>query len=123
MACNIGQDRLRRRALPSGAELFDIAFAHDIAMSLSGPAPPHAAATLHRAPTSLPNSSHCHEAAPVLEHTVDAVLSQPLYIEKEGLPAALLNRLKRLAAFSASSLDHPHVMSRGVMAVEAMGRQ
>ena len=34
-----------------------------------------------------------------LPATVRAVLSQRLYIEKQGLPAALLNRLKRLAAF------------------------
>ena len=34
-----------------------------------------------------------------LPSTVRAVLSQRLYIEKQGLPAALLNRLKRLAAF------------------------
>ena len=34
-----------------------------------------------------------------LPSTVRAVLSQRLYIEKQGLPSALLNRLKRLAAF------------------------
>ncbi len=34
-----------------------------------------------------------------LPSVVRAVLSQRLYIEKQGLPAALLNRLKRLAAF------------------------
>jgi superfamily II DNA or RNA helicase len=41
-------------------------------------------------------------AAPVsgpLPPAVRAVLSQRLHIEKQGLPAALLNRLKRLAAF------------------------
>lgn len=36
-----------------------------------------------------------------LPPTVRAVLSQRLYIEKQGLPAALLNRLKRLAALSS----------------------
>ena len=34
-----------------------------------------------------------------LPSTVRAVLSQRLYIEKQGLPPALLNRLKRIAAF------------------------
>lgn len=34
-----------------------------------------------------------------LPSTVRVVLSQRLYIEKQGLPSALLNRLKRLAAF------------------------
>jgi hypothetical protein len=34
-----------------------------------------------------------------LPSAVRAVLSQRLYIEKQGLPASLLNRLKRLAAF------------------------
>jgi superfamily II DNA or RNA helicase len=52
-------------------------------------------------PWTIPPSKRDREV-PItgpLPSTVSAVLSQRLYIKKQGLPAALLNRLKRLAAF------------------------
>jgi hypothetical protein len=52
-------------------------------------------------PWTIPPSRRDPETpiAGPLPSTVRAVLSQRLYIEKQGLPAVLLNRLKRLAAF------------------------
>ena len=52
-------------------------------------------------PWTVPPSKRDREIPIIgpLPSTVRAVLSQRLYIEKQGLPPALLNRLKRLAAF------------------------
>ena len=52
-------------------------------------------------PWTIPPSKRDREIPIIgpLPSTVRAVLSQRLYIEKQGLPPALLNRLKRLAAF------------------------
>ena len=49
-----------------------------------------------RSPSGRPRKVVITESLP---STVNAVLSQRLFIEKMGLPSALLNQLKRLAAF------------------------
>ncbi len=47
-------------------------------------------------PSSRPHKAEISEPLP---HTVNAILCQRLFIEKAGLPSAILNRLKQLAAF------------------------
>jgi hypothetical protein len=49
-----------------------------------------------RSPSRKPKHIPINEPIP---REIQAVLSQRLYVEKEGLPSALLNQIKRLAAF------------------------
>jgi hypothetical protein len=94
-------------AFLAGVERIDPAFVHALADDASrrgqviGVRMSDAVDEDERTPWRRPPSGRPRKAVITepLPHEVRAVLSQRLFIEKAGLPSALLNQLKRLAAF------------------------
>jgi hypothetical protein len=90
-----------RRLEPADAERIVRDALHADRLLSVGPSPPGAGDEDERTPWTLPPSRRQAEG-PIpgpLPATVRAVLASRLFIEEEGLPPILVNRLRRLAAF------------------------